>query len=158
MLYGYKRKLSFRHWNCAKLRPKAKNNILVSRNAGDEKNLHQGGRKSMFLNPFFGDILFSFVLSLAFFVFFFFFACLFIIWKWKYIFWYTFDYAGGWVTMFFVFCFFHPADFGKEDYFFWPEQVRKDRWPRNSFSCLYTFQNQEKISWRLFVRGLYFKR
>ena len=72
MLYGYKRKLSFRHWNCAKLRPKAKNNILVSRNAGDEKNLHQGGRKSMFLNPFFGDILFSFVLSLAFFVFFFF--------------------------------------------------------------------------------------
>ena len=31
----------------------------------------------MFLNPFFGDILFSFVLSLAFFVFFFFLlACL----------------------------------------------------------------------------------
>ena len=153
MLYGYKRKLSFRHWNCAKLRPKAKNNILVSRNAGDEKNLHQGGRKSMFLNPFFGDILFSFVLSLAFFVFFFF--CLLVYYLKMKIYILIHIRLCGWVSNKKHFT--RPIS-GKKTTFFWPEQVRKDRWPRNSFSCLYTFQNQEKISWRLFVRGLYFKR
>ena len=55
---------------------------------------------------FFG--FFSFFLYYSLFVFF---ACFFF-WNLKYIFWYTFDYAGGWVIKNF-----HPTDFRKQDYF-----------------------------------------
>ena len=43
-----------------------KNNTLVSGNVVDEKNLHPGGRK-FFLNRFSRDILFSSLISFAFF-------------------------------------------------------------------------------------------
>ena len=52
----------------------------VSGNAVYKKNLHPGGRKFNFFNQFSGDILFSSLVSFAFFVFLFcfvFFACLF---------------------------------------------------------------------------------
>ena len=45
---------------------KKKKNTLVSGNAGDEKNLHPGNRKFIFLNWFSGDILFSFLVPFAF--------------------------------------------------------------------------------------------
>ena len=48
------------------VRPKKK---LVSGNAGDEKNPHPGSYKFIFLNQFSGDILFSSLVSFAFFVF-----------------------------------------------------------------------------------------
>ena len=48
------------------------NNTIVSRNAGDEKNFHPGGRKFIFCNPFFGDILNFSLVSSAFFYFYFF--------------------------------------------------------------------------------------
>ena len=49
---------------------------IVSGNAGDEKNLHPGGRKFIFFNWFSGDTVFSFLVSFAFYVFLFF--CLFL--------------------------------------------------------------------------------
>ena len=49
----------FHYW----LRPK--NNTLVSGNAGDEKNLHPGGHKFIFLNRFSGVLLFSSLVSFA---------------------------------------------------------------------------------------------
>ena len=49
---------------------------LVSGNAGDEKNLHPGGRRFIFFNRFSGDILFSSLVSL--FSFILVFLCLFI--------------------------------------------------------------------------------
>ena len=57
---------------------KKKKNTLVSGNAGDEKNLHPGNRKFIFLNWFSGDILFSFLVPFAFLgsCFFFFVVCL----------------------------------------------------------------------------------
>ena len=57
-----------------------KKNSLVYRNAGDEKCLHPGSHKLIFLNQFSGDILFSSLASFAFFVFlfsFFLLVCLF---------------------------------------------------------------------------------
>ena len=64
----------------SKIRPKKKKKkILVSGNAGDEKNLHAGGRKFIFFNRFSGNILFSSLLSFAFNVFLFFYVfCLFV--------------------------------------------------------------------------------
>ena len=60
---------------------------------------------NVFFNRFSGDILFSFLKFFAFFVFLFFFLfCLYLLllllllfWISKYIFWYTFNYTGGWV-------------------------------------------------------------
>ena len=43
------------------------NNTLLSGNADDEENLHRSGRKFIFLNRFSGDILFSSLVSFAFF-------------------------------------------------------------------------------------------
>ena len=68
---------------------KAKKNTLVSGNAGDEKNLHPGGRNVFFFNRCSGDILFSSLVSFAFlffvfflffffFIYFLFFDCLFV--------------------------------------------------------------------------------
>ena len=54
-----------------------KKNILVSGNAGDKKNLHPGGR-NFFLTRFSGYIIFSSLVSFAFFVFLFFCCCLFV--------------------------------------------------------------------------------
>ena len=99
-----------------------KKKTLVSGNAVDQKNLHPGGRKFIFFNRFSGNIL-----SLFFFIFFCFFCIL--------------------VFLLFLFCFvvflklkiyvlihirlcgrvsdkkhFHPADFRKQDHFFWPNR------------------------------------
>ena len=99
-----------------------KKKTLVSGNAVDQKNLHPGGRKFIFFNRFSGNIL-----SLFFFIFFCFFCIL--------------------VFLLFLFCFvvflklkiyvlihirlcgrvsdkkhFHPADFQKQDHFFWPNR------------------------------------
>ena len=62
----------------------------------------------LFFNWFYRDILFSSFCILVFV-----FACLFVFWNFKYIFWCTFDYARGWVIIFF-----QPIDFRKQDYFF----------------------------------------
>ena len=66
---------------------------------------------NFFFNFFSGNILFSSLVSSASFVFLlcFFFSCLFL----KYIFWYTFDYASGWVIKNF-----YSPGFRKQDYFF----------------------------------------
>ena len=99
-----------------------KKKTLVSGNAVDQKNLHPGGRKFIFFNRFSGNIL-----SLFFFIFFCFFCIL--------------------VFLLFLFCsvvflklkiyvlihirlcgrvsdkkHFHPADFRKQDHFFWPNR------------------------------------
>ena len=58
---------------------KKKKNTLVSGNAGDEKNLHPGDRKFIFLNWFSGDILCSFLVPFAFLGSCFFCCCLFIV-------------------------------------------------------------------------------
>ena len=55
---------------------KPKKSTLFSGNAGEEKNLHPGSRKFIFRNRFSWDILFSSLVSFAFFVFLFF--CLFV--------------------------------------------------------------------------------
>ena len=60
-------------WSGAK---EKKENTLVSGNVGDVKNLHPSGHKFIFLNRFSGDILFSFLVSFAFFDYCFF--CLFV--------------------------------------------------------------------------------
>ena len=58
---------------------KEKKKILVSGNAGDEKNLPPGVRKFIFFNRFSGNILFSSLLSFAFFFALFFYVfCLFV--------------------------------------------------------------------------------
>ena len=57
---------------------------LVSGNAGDEKNLHHSRPQIYFFNRFSGYILFSSLVSFAFFcILFFFFACMFVFWNWK---------------------------------------------------------------------------
>ena len=84
----------------SKIRPKKKEKkILVSGNAGDEKNLHPGGRKVIFLIDFpeIFSFLLYFLLLFLYSYFFMFFACLFVFRNWKHIFWFTLDYAGGWV-------------------------------------------------------------
>ena len=82
--------------------------ILRQKKNVQEKNLHPRDLKLIFLNQFSGDILFF---SLASFCFFWFLFCLFdVFWNWKCIFWYTFDYVGGWVI--------YPADFRRQDYCF----------------------------------------
>ena len=43
------------------------NNTLVSGNTGDKKNLHPDGRIYLFFTQFSGDILFSSLVSFAFF-------------------------------------------------------------------------------------------
>ena len=53
-------------WNC--LDKLGQKNILVSTIAGDEKNLHLGSRKFIFYNRFSGDIIFSSLVSFAFFI------------------------------------------------------------------------------------------
>ena len=62
-------------------RANKKTKTLVFGNAGDEKNLHPGGRKFVFFNQFSGDILFPSLVSFAFFVFLYFCACLFVFWN-----------------------------------------------------------------------------
>ena len=59
-----------------------------------------------------GEILFAFLVSSAFFDSWFFFVVV-VAWNLKCIFWYTFDYAGGWLIKKF-----RPVDFWKQDYFF----------------------------------------
>ena len=59
---------------------------LVSRNAGDKKNLHPGSHKFTCFNQFSGNIIFSSLVSLAFLYSCFFF---FVFWNGKNIFWYT---------------------------------------------------------------------
>ena len=54
-----------------------KNNTLVSRNAGDEKNIHPVGHKFIFFNRFSTGILISSLVSFAFFDSCFFFCCFF---------------------------------------------------------------------------------
>ena len=77
------------------LRPKKIEKALVSGNAGNVKNLPPGGRKFIFFYRFSGDIVFSSLVSFAFFYYCFFFVCLFVaFWNWKCIFWYTFDCPG----------------------------------------------------------------
>ena len=43
------------------------NNTLVSGNAGDKKNLHSGDRNFICFNQFSGDVIFSSLVSFAFF-------------------------------------------------------------------------------------------
>ena len=72
-----------------------KKNTLLSRNTGDQKNFHPGGRKFV-LKWFSGDLLFPSLVSFAFFDSCF--SCLFVgFWNQKCIFWYTFNYAGRWL-------------------------------------------------------------
>ena len=93
--------------------PQKKKKNLVSGNAGDEKNLHSGGRKLIFLNRFFGDILLSSLVSFAFFVFcFFVFFCLLVCFlKLK-------TYILIHIRLCGLVSNFLPAGFRKQDYFF----------------------------------------
>ena len=78
------------------------------RKSGWREKSSSGRPKILFFNWFSGDIIFS----LIYFAFLYFFTCLFF--EIKNIFWYTFDYAGRWVTKF------SPQRFPEIRLLFWP--------------------------------------
>ena len=76
---------------------KKKQTLVSSRNAGDEKNLHPGSGRFIFLNPFSRYILFSFLVFFAFFEFVFFLLVCFL--KLNIYNLITLNYVGGWVIL-----------------------------------------------------------
>ena len=117
---------------------KTKKKALVS-----EKNLHPGGRKFIFFNRFSGDILYSFLVSFAFFVFLsFLFVCLFFEIKNVYSYRYSTTRTGEW--------FFTRRISGKKTTFFGANGQWKER---NLFSK--TMLGFSKTALRLIDRYLF---
>ena len=94
------------------VRPKNKKS-MASENAGDQKNLHPGAHKFIFVIDF-PEIFSSLRYFLLSFLFSWFFACFFVFWNWKYIYSNTHSTVrvGEWWKNF------HQADLRKQDYFF----------------------------------------
>ena len=99
---------------------KVKKIVLVSGNASDKKNRHPDSRKFIFLNQFSRDIIFPTLVSFALFD-----SCFFLfnVFEIKNVYSdsHLTMWTGEWQKHF------YPADFQKQDYFFWSMRVKTFR-------------------------------